>query len=377
MNNKILYIGGFILPNGNAAAQRVIANSKLLRELGYEVTLVGLTHDGSGLEPFSYEGLDCINLPYPQKLGEWWKMLTSIKQYLPFYTKETSIVVAYNHPAIALKKLLKYNRERGIKTLSDCTEWYEPQGGKLFKIIKGWDINKRMYDVHTQLDGIISISKYLDDFYKSKNTRSLLLPPLVDIQERKWNIETRANEMISLLYAGSPAGTKDRLDFMIDALDVVASKGKKFVFEIIGITEQQYRDVYLQGSKKAIPKFVTFRGRIPHEEVIKRLKEADFQIFLREDHLANRAGFPTKFAETFSAKTLVLTNASSNLKDYMQEGVNSFELDISSEDALVNSLIKPLSLSKEEIRALKSGVDTTTFDYRNYIERTREFLSSI
>lgn len=377
MGKSVLYIGGFILPNGNAAAQRVIANSKILRDLDYDVTLVGLTHDQDGLKPFKYEGFNCINLPYPQKTVEWLKMLTSINQYLPFYTEETSIVIAYNHPAVALRRLLKYNRKRGIKTLSDCTEWYVPQGGQLFRIIKGWDINKRMYEVHTQLDGIISISKYLDDFYKSRGVNSLLLPPLVDIQERKWNVETSASEMISLLYAGSPAGTKDRLDLMIDALDVVASKGKIFVFEIIGITEQQYRDVYLHGSKKAIPEFVTFRGRIPHGEVIKRLKETDFQIFLREDHLANRAGFPTKFAETISAGTLVLTNASSNLGDYMKEGVNSFELDISNEDALVNSLMKPLSLTKEEIRFLKRGVNKQTFDYRNYVDKTKGFLREI
>ena len=373
----ILYIGGFILPNGNAAAQRVLANAKIFRDLGYEVTLVGLTHNGDGLEPFKYEDFDCINLPYPESVLGWWKMLASIKQYIPFYKKETSIVIAYNHPAIALKKLLKHNRKKGIKTLSDCTEWYEPQGGWLFRIIKGWDINKRMYDVHTQLDGIISISKYLDDFYKKRGTKSLLLPPLVDIKEDKWKVQTNTSERISLLYAGSPAGTKDRLDYMIDALSAVATKGKEFVFEIIGITEQQFRDVYLQGNQRPIPAFVAFRGRIQHEEVIKKLKEADFQIFLREDHLANRAGFPTKFAETISAGTLVLTNASSNLKDYMQEGVNCFELDISSEDALVNSLLKPLSLSKEEITRTKGTIDSGMFDYRNYIGIVKSFLDDM
>ena len=32
----IIYIGGFELPDKNAAAQRVIGNSKALRDLGYE-----------------------------------------------------------------------------------------------------------------------------------------------------------------------------------------------------------------------------------------------------------------------------------------------------------------------------------------------------
>ena len=375
---RILYLGGFILPNGNAAAQRVIANSKILRELGYEVCLVGLTHNSSGLTNFNYEGFDCINLPYPKSLFEWLRMLTSIKQYVPFYNDDISIVIAYNHPAIALKKLLRYNQKRGIKTISDCTEWYEPKGGRIFRIIKGWDINQRMYKVHPQLDGIISISRFLHDFYTHKGVKSLLLPPLVDKQEKKWNVEIQAeNKKISLLYAGSPDGTKDRLDFVINALNNIALKGKVFDLEIIGITEQQYRDLYLKGRQISIPAFVCFSGRVPHEEVVRKLRKADFQIFLREDHLANRAGFPTKFAETISAGTIALTNASSNLKDFMIEGVNSYELDISSEDALVNSLVNPLSLTKEEIMIRKQNIDSKMFDYRRYIDKMKDFLNII
>ena len=375
---EILYIGGFELPDKNAAAQRVIANAKIFRELGFKVKLVGLTKDKDNLKPFEYEGFMCVNLLYPRMVWGWIRMLTSIKQYISYYTNETSIVIAYNHPAIALGKLFEYNKRKGIKTLSDCTEWYEPHGGPIFRIIKGWDINKRMYDIHPRLDGIITISKFLDDFYKEKGVKTLLLPPLVDKQAEKWkNFHIGEGNRISLLYAGSPEGTKDRLDFVINALAIVASKGMAFNLEIIGITESQYRETYLHGSSKRIPDFVCFRGRVSHEEVLDKLKNADFQIFLREDHLANKAGFPTKFAETLSAGTIVLTNPSSNLKDFMREGVNSFELNISNEKSLVHSLMKPLSLTKKEIRLLKQNMNTEIFDYRKYIDATSLFLNEI
>ena len=377
---NVVYIGGFSLPNGNAAAQRVIANAKILRDLNYDVKLVGLTHDESGLESFKYEDLECINLPYPQTIMEWWKMLTSIDQYLPFYTKDTSLVIAYNHPAIALKKLLNYNRKHGIKTISDCTEWYEPQGGKLFKVIKGWDVNQRMYKVHPELDGIITISKYLDDFYKERKVKTVLLPPLVDKSEKKWKQEAKqVDNSIRLLFAGSVGrGNKDRVDFVIEALDGVATgKTDLISLDIVGITEEQYRSVYEGWEEKPIPKFVHFYGRQSHEDVIKKLKESDFQIFVREKNLANTAGFPTKFVETISAGTLVLTNISSNLKEYMQIGVNSYELDISSKEALAKSLIIPLSLSKKDVGAKKLAIDSNLFDYRNYIENMSLFLKSI
>ena len=45
--------------------------------------------------------------------------------------------------------------------------------------------------------------------------------------------------------------------------------------------------------------------------------------------------------------------------------------------ALVKSLMKPLSLSKEVISAKKRKIDTDMFDYRKYIEEMKFFLNSI
>lgn len=375
---RILYLGGFNLPDRNAAAQRVIANAKILRTLDFEVVLVGLSPSIMEKESFDFHGFECVNLPYPKGIGGWVQMLTSIKQYVPYITKDTYAVIAYNHPAIALKKLLEFNKRYGIKTISDCTEWYEPQGGFIFRLIKGWDVKQRMEVVHSKLDGVITISKYLDDYYKSKNVKTILLPPLVDKKDAKWSAAIKGEcDSISLLYAGSPGGTKDRLDFVIEALDKIYMQGYSFKLDIVGITEEVYRKVYLKGEEKPIPSFVHFWGRIPHQEVINKLRESDFQVFLREDHLANKAGFPTKFAETISAGTIVLTNASSNLKDYMVEGENSFEINICDEDHLFNSLLKPLSLSKAKIKDIKENIDTDLFDYRHYINKMSCFLKAI
>ena len=41
----IIYIGNFELPNKNAAAQRVIANGKIFRDLGYKVVYIGISKE--------------------------------------------------------------------------------------------------------------------------------------------------------------------------------------------------------------------------------------------------------------------------------------------------------------------------------------------
>ena len=52
LENKrtILYIGGFVLPDKNAAAQRVIANAKAMRALGYDVQFLSALKNGDAEE---------------------------------------------------------------------------------------------------------------------------------------------------------------------------------------------------------------------------------------------------------------------------------------------------------------------------------------
>ena len=154
----ILYIGGFELPDKNAAAQRVISNAKLLRAIGYDVMLIGLTKDASlAGKVFIFEGFRCVNLSYPHSPKQWCQYLFTLTWYKKYIEDvKPEVIIAYNHPAKALRKLVDYDRKRGGITLSDCTEWYEPNGNVFFKLIKGWDINQRMYKVHPMLDGIIA-----------------------------------------------------------------------------------------------------------------------------------------------------------------------------------------------------------------------------
>jgi len=126
MGKKILYIGGFELPDRNAAAQRVVANSKIFKQLGYDIYLVGLSPNLDTIDtPFEYEGLHCINIKYPKTITEWFYHLFTLRNYRKIIeTFNPNIVIAYNHPAFSLRCLLNHNQTRGIKTLSDCTEWY-------------------------------------------------------------------------------------------------------------------------------------------------------------------------------------------------------------------------------------------------------------
>ena len=76
-----MYCGGFILPDKNAAAHRVLANGKILKELGYEVFFQGVYQNNIDIkiEDETYNGFHFFSNHYPRTLLDWFKYLTSIE----------------------------------------------------------------------------------------------------------------------------------------------------------------------------------------------------------------------------------------------------------------------------------------------------------
>lgn len=375
---RALYIGGFCMPDGNAAAQRVFGIAKILRECGYDVRFAGLTRaqkiepEYGGIDGFSY-----VNYPYPLSLLAWFRYLVGrdyaikeIKGYHP------DLVILYNYPAFAIEYIRSYCKKQNIKVLADITEWYEPQGNIVFKTIKQYDTNRRMLKSHKRLDGLICISKYLYDYYKDSAAVVLQLPPLVDLAQSKWQQPLEdASTTFKLVYAGSPGMTKDRLDLIINVLaDTISKTCRNIQFNVIGITAEQYANLW--GDKTHYP-FVNFYGRIPHFEVIRHLLNADFQIFLRPKTLSNMAGFPTKFVESISSRTLPITNLSSNLSDYLVDGENGFVINSIEEQEINRALTEVLSKTPDEISRMRQTMQIDTFDYRKYIDVFSNFLRQL
>jgi len=383
-NNKlILYIGGFDLPDRNAAAQRVIANAKALKELGYEIFLIGLTKSNTKYNLSQFESFKYINLPYPCSLKSWINYLTSIKQYLPYIkNKLPHIIIAYNYPSIALNRLRKWCHKNKIQLIGDCSEWYESKGNIFFRIIKALDTNYRMIKIHKKLDGLIVISRFLYDYYSKKMKNVIEIPPLVDLSMEKWTLKDneRDEKFIKIIYAGSPGtGNKDRLDIVLQLLSDIKKEEQNlnFKFVIVGISEKEYKLFFSMPLQKNIKDNIQFKGRLTHIDTLNEIKKADFSFFIRNNNLINNAGFPTKFVESLSCGTPVLTNSTSNIEEYISVGENGFLLDISDYNSLKNSLKNALNTPIEQIHKMKENCyKSHLFDFRKFIYQFESLINN-
>ena len=113
----ILYIGGFELPDKNAAAHRVLSNAKIFRKLGKKVVFIGvdksLDAEVDVIETCTeVQGFESYAVPYPNGSKKWIKYLTEINDYVKICNVlgNVEMIIMYNFQAIAMKKLMKYCR---------------------------------------------------------------------------------------------------------------------------------------------------------------------------------------------------------------------------------------------------------------------------
>ncbi len=387
MSSKwILYVGGFEMPDGNAAAQRVTANGKAFRFLGYEIFFVGLSRKENPNGTIrNFEGFEYVNFPYPKNLFNWIDYLFTIKQFKPYLKKLPDLIIAYNYPAIALEKLRVWGLKNNIPIVADCTEWYEAKGNIIFRLVKGLDTKLRMTRVHPKLNGMIAISDYLFHYYNGKMRNVVNIPPLVDLEMTKWSIDntdfrSNKNEQVRIIYAGSPgSGGKDRLDIIFKILSQIKEEGiLNFYFFVIGMSKEQYLMAFKTLLPDNLAENIVFQGRLKHTDTLNEIKKADFNLFLRDDNLTNMAGFPTKFVESVSCGTPVLTNSSSNIKNYIIDGRNGFLIDDKTDQSLKIGIKNALILPKSEIQIMKQWcLSSTTFHYKNYVNSFEELVENI
>ena len=352
MPKRILYIGGFELPDKNAAAQRVVGIAKGFRALGHEVVFLNSLkkYEETSLRETEYFGFKC----YEYKRESTEDYLLSAKTAISMIEKVMpDAVVAYNYPAVALERIRIYCKRNRIKSYADATEWYQAVGENVvYRVIKNLDTAYRMKVVQKKLDGVIAISRFLYDYYKD-SVKTVLVPPTVDLSDEKWNIDvSKQNGIVSFVYAGVPYALKEKLDTIVSAIETV-SQEQNVVLNVVGVTEQQFVELYNWTGD--VPIAVKFWGRVEHKQVIKIVKSSDWAIILRDNNRVVKAGFPTKVVESISCGTPVLVNHFSNIEDYLNN-----------ENSIFTSMSN-LEQSIIEASKKKSIPNTYVFDYRNYL----------
>ncbi|WP_323678968.1 glycosyltransferase [Exiguobacterium indicum] len=379
---KILYIGGFELPDKNAAAHRVVNNAKIFTDLGYETIFLNVFRNDES-QIMKLDQHKVYNIKYPRKFIDWYTYLCSIKDIIEIYSnnKEIDMIVAYNYPSVALFKLFLFCKKNNVKLVSDCTEWYSNTSENLiWNTIKELDTSLRMSFINKKLDGIIVISELLEKHYK--NNKTILIPPLIDIKDEKWSLKKEEykddDRSVKLVYAGNPQKSKERLDTIIETLFEI--KNYNFKFNIIGINKKDYLTLYPEHKSiiNELNSKLLFLGRVDHEIALNIIKASDFSIFLRDSSKMVNAGFPTKFVESSTLGIPSITTNISDLSKYLIDGFNGFFVEIDDKEKLKSKMKNIFELERKEINQIKLNLDINLyFYYKSFVKNMDVFIRSL
>jgi len=225
--------------------------------------------------------------------------------------------------------------------------------------------------VYRLFDGLIVISRNLEDYFENKIKRSakiLHVPIIVDSQI--FNNDGESKKLSDeVVYAGILNQSKDGVLDIIRAFyrlnqvyhdkklvlmgDIDASECKEKIYEVI--------------SENNLKEDVIITGYVPRAEMVNRVKAADVLILAKPSGLQSEHSFPTKIGEYLaSGKPVVLTNVGC-ISQYLTDGINAFIAQPNNIDSLSGKLLEVYSNYKVSVEIGRKGqqVATDLFDYRN------------
>jgi glycosyltransferase involved in cell wall biosynthesis len=352
----------------------VVSNGKIFQKLGYRVAYLGIRKyaDFTGVERLDAER-DMYEEPYPQGIREWFLHMWSVKniQAVMETQGDVCMVILYNVPFVLLKRVKHALKNTNIKVVYDCTEWADVTDGSYAKrIAKKCDehfIRTKIADV---ADGLIVISKRMQQAY-AKAKHLLLLPPLVDISDSIWHqTMEKQDDIFEFCFAGILDGNKESLDTIVEAFGNLEREDMRL--RIIGITEQEFCDFYPNGREliKRCRGQVVFMGTRSHAETISYVLSCDCYIFIRQSDTRNNAGFPTKFAESFTCNVPIIATDISDIKSYLGQRDRWMLLENVSVEAVECAMREEIKRGK----ANRSNSLNETFHYETYEEVCKSWI---
>jgi glycosyltransferase involved in cell wall biosynthesis len=385
LRNEVLYVGDFKLPDRNAGAVRVLGVADALTVAGYTVTLIGDDYTGPA-------GTD-RRLPLHQRLSVaanrgLERMLTSsglFRQLNSVNWEGVAAVICYPGSAALILRLMHSCRRHGVPLIIDSVEWYDPSH-TLFGRFGPFAIDSefRMRWLQKRTGNVICISSLLAEYYAGKGCNVIRVPPLVgkESYECITNLAISAKQptdQITMVYAGTP-GRKELFTEIVAGVQALIRRGINVSFKVVGVTEDElFAIVQNCGGHNLNLEGFTCYGRLPRHAALQIVAASDFTVILRPQERYANAGFPSKLVESFSLGVPVIANATSDIAEYLRDGLDGYLLGDATAGALEDAILRASQLTSEHKQQMRINARLRArecFDYRKFVEPLAKFISA-
>ena len=357
-------------PEGDAGAVRQHAFAKILKQLGYDVLVIGYGKNFDN-KICKYDGVNFISFRPNQeniisRIICRVKFGTKVYRYIKQHYNFLDVLMVVDIMPQSFKKIEKLKRIYNCVLIHDSVEWYSPEEFKNGKFnlayIRKDYTNKKAIN---NLWNVIAISSFLEEYFKQRNNNVKRIPVIMDIKKITPRLKCIENsEKFIFVYAGGP-GKKDYLKEIIEGFSFLSLEQRKIVeVNIIGVNEDQLVkscDVSID-LINSIKDCLKIYERISRDETLELVKRADYSLLIRDESLRySKAGFPTKIVESLACGTPPLCNLTSDLGLYLKNEENS--------------IIALGHTSKDVYKAIIHAISITDINKRNFMRESARKLA--
>lgn len=387
----VAYVGPFPFPWGQASSRRVAGVAASILATGRDVVVVsGSEPVGTTLieEHASGSRLWLVGAPdTAQRAGSLARQIalhvtsaTSAVAWLAEQPVAPSHVIVYGGGASYALRCLRWAHGAGIPVIADVVEWYSPRqfrGGIVSPSYLSAHMALRL--IYPQFDGTIAISEFLRR--RLATPRTIVVPPTLEFTALDGSPGARSRSIkgaseLTLCYFGSP-GRKDLLPEIIRGFAIArAQKGSSHDMRLVIAGPSV--DVVRGLLRAELPTGVEVTGHLPQEQVGALLGGADFSVLLRPVETYSNAGFPTKFVESLAHSTPVIANVTSDLSDYLVDGVTGLVVIEPTEESLARTIVRAMAMNAEDRERMRTHcreMAVTSFDAAVHVRVIDQLLS--
>lgn len=377
---NLLVITDLSFPTGSAMSSRIKSFCMLFKELGYDIHIIAAKSDNEveykkiyQEDNFTYEIVKSHRSEQIQSFIGNENLVKRVDEYLSCNKID---LVFFNSLGALFNKILAVCKKYNVKTLLEQCEWYDASSFRFNTLDYRYiNFNNNLHNNFKKVNGIVSISSLLNDYYLSIGAKTIRIPSIFDVKNGDYK-DNASNNKIKLIYTGSVGKSKELLKPIIETITSDENYINNIELDIYGLDKNAVLN-NIDNQNGLLKENVIIHGRVPYAELKEALKNANYQIFIKPERRSANAQFPTKLAESMSFGTPVITNNTGDICLYLKDGVNGFVCD---KDNIKMTIDKIMSINNNDYNELRKKARETAlryFDYRNYIEDMKGFVEKL
>lgn len=370
---------------GSAMASRLLAFTNLFNALGYDVHIIaGKTSDKSiELNHIYWKNNYSFEI-VKSKRGERLQSYIgneNLNNAVDKYLTNNGVNLVFTTSLNAnFKKVYRTCRKHNKKIILEQCEWYDPSSFSFKKYDPRYiRFNNNFKNEYKKVDGIIAISRLLEDYFKNK-TKTIRIPSITDVNDKEPNYELDTAK-IRLVFTGNPSNSKELLKPVLETLDSNDTFKDRITLDIYGTKESKIRAIIKDDDLlNRLNDVVNIKGFVSQDSIENILKESHFQIFIRPDRRSSNAGFPTKLCESLSVGTPCITNNTGDISLVLKDGYNGYFSKGTKKEDVIEVFNRIVNLTNEEYNELRRNSYASAlgfFDYSLYTEKVSEFIENL